>query len=72
MSLQFHGYHSDVGDWSDKLSLVSEGYVVVSLFIRGQGGKSEDHLLTNGGTLKGHLIRGIEDGPENPFYRTVF
>lgn len=69
---QFHGYHSDVGDWSDKLALVAEGYAIVAMSVRGQGGKSEDHLLTNGGTLKGHLIRGIEDGPENLFYRTVF
>lgn len=69
---QFHGYHSDVGDWSDKLALVAEGYAIVAMSVRGQGGKSEDHLQTNGGTLKGHLIRGIEDGAENLFYRAVF
>lgn len=69
---QFHGYHSDVGDWSDKLAFVSEGYVVVALSVRGQGGESEDRLQTSGGTLKGHLIRGIEDGPEKLFYRAVF
>ena len=28
---QFHGYHSDVGDWSDKLSLVSEDSIAFSI-----------------------------------------
>ena len=40
--------------------------------VRGQGGQSQDTLQTSGGTLKGHLIRGIEDGKENLFYRKVY
>ena len=69
---QFHGYHTNVGDWNDKAALAAEGFIVVALDVRGQGGKSQDTSQTSGGTLKGHIIRGVEDGPEKLFYRSVY
>jgi cephalosporin-C deacetylase len=72
VQFQFHGYHGSSGDWGDKIGLVAEGYCVVAMDVRGQGGASQDYSQTNGGTLKGHIIRGVEDGPEKLFYRQVF
>lgn len=68
----FHGYHVNVGDWSDKIGTAAEGMIVVAMDVRGQGGKSEDITRTKGGTLKGHIIRGVDEGPENLFFRSVF
>lgn len=69
---QFHGYHSDSGDWSDKVALAAEGFWVVALDVRGQGGLSEDVGRITDASLKGHIIRGVESGPESLFYRSVF
>lgn len=70
--LMFHGYSSNSGDWSDKLGYVSQGYVVVALDVRGQGGQSEDPGGVQGNTLEGHIIRGLDDEPDRLFYRSVF
>jgi len=70
--LMFHGYHGDSGDFVDKLSWVAEGYIVMAMDCRGQGGLSEDVTVTNGTTLKGHIIRGVEEGPEKLYYRSVY
>lgn len=69
---QFHGYHGNSGDWSDKIGLAAEGYCVIAMDVRGQGGISEDSRKVSGGTLKGHIIRGVDDGPDELFYRQVF
>lgn len=69
---QFHGYHVDAGDWGEKVGLVAEGFIVIALDVRGQGGLSEDNLKTTGDTLKGHIIRGVSQGPEHLFFRQVF
>ncbi len=69
---QFHGYHCNSGDLVDKLPFVGEGFGIVAMDVRVQGGQSQDTLQTSGGTLKGHLIRGIEGGKENLFYRKVY
>lgn len=71
--LQFHGYSGDSGDWQGKLALVSQGFAVASMDVRGQGGKSQDPGGTLGNTLHGHIIRGLdEDDPHKLFYRHVF
>lgn len=70
--LQFHGYHTDSGDFSDKVGLVAEGFTVLSMDARGQGGPSEDNTKTSGGVMKGLIIRGVEEGKENLYYRRVF
>ncbi len=70
--LQFHGYHCDSGDWVDKIGAVAEGFVVAALDARGQGGLSEDNTVTSGGVLKGLIIRGMEEGPDNLYYKRVY
>jgi cephalosporin-C deacetylase len=70
--LLFHGYHSDSGDFQDKFGLAAEGFIVLAMDARGQGGLSEDTSATKGNTMKGLIIRGIQEGPENLYYRSVF
>ena len=70
--LQFHGYSSSAGSWSEKLAYVSLGYSVASLDCRGQGGRSEDKGGTKGNTLHGHIVRGLDDVPEKLLYRQIF
>ncbi|GIP51656.1 acetylxylan esterase [Paenibacillus vini] len=69
----FHGYHTGSGDWSDKASYAAHGITVIAMDCRGQGGMSEDNFITKGTTLKGHIIRGIdEENPDKLYYRNVF
>lgn len=70
--LMFHGYSGNSGDWGDKLAWVAQGFSVAALDVRGQGGRSEDRSVTRGNTLNGHIIRGLEDGPEALLFRKVF
>ncbi|PHV71693.1 acetylesterase [Sporanaerobium hydrogeniformans] len=70
--LQFHGYKGDAGAWYSKLGLVAEGYCVAALDCRGQAGKSEDVGGVTGGTVMGHIIRGIEDDPQELLFRHIF
>ncbi len=74
--LMFHGYTGDSGDWSDKLSYVSEGFTVAALDCRGQAGLSEDRGGVTGNTLHGHIIRGLGDAlngsPEKFLFRQIF
>lgn len=74
--LLFHGYSGDSGNWSDKLSYVSQGYTVAALDCRGQAGLSEDRGSVTGNTLHGHIIRGLEDAlngaPEKLLFRQIF
>ncbi|MFT9004907.1 MAG: acetylxylan esterase [Liquorilactobacillus hordei] len=71
--LIFHGYHCDAGDYTSKISWVAEGFVVMAMDCRGQGGQSTYADTVKGDVLKGLLIRGIEE--ENParlYYRNVY
>lgn len=70
--LMFHGYHCDAGDFTQKFNWAAEGFVVLAIDVRGQGGPSVDTTQTSGGTLKGLIIRGVEDGPQHLYYRSVF
>jgi cephalosporin-C deacetylase len=70
--IQFHGYSGNCGDWVDKLAYVSQGYVYAALDCRGQGGSSEDSGGVKGNTLRGHIIRGLGDDPDNLLFRHVF
>jgi len=67
-----HGYSGSSGDWHDKLSYVALGYSIVALDCRGQGGKSEDSGGVKGNTLRGHIIRGLDDVPENLLFRHIY
>lgn len=71
--LLFHGYSANAGDWSEKLAYVAEGFCVAALDCRGQGGHSEDRGGAGGTTLRGHIIRGLEDpDPKQLLYRAIF
>ena len=70
--LRFHGYTGSSGDWSSHLGYVSAGFVVAALDCRGQGGLSEDVGGVRGNTLHGHIIRGLDDGPDKLLFRHVF
>lgn len=70
--LAFHGYTGDSGDWSDKLRYVQMGFSIAALDCRGQGGFSEDVGGTVGNTFRGHIIRGLDDKPENLLFRHIF
>jgi len=68
----FHGYSGSSGDWVDKLGYVALGYSVAALDCRGQGGKSEDVGGVKGNTLRGHIIRGLDDSPEKLLFRQIY
>lgn len=70
--LMFHGYSGSSGDWADKLAYVSQGYSVAALDCRGQGGLSEDVGGVKGTTLRGHIIRGLDDAPDKLLFRSIF
>jgi cephalosporin-C deacetylase len=68
----FHGYAGNSGEWSAHLGLASAGYTVAALDCRGQGGLSEDSGSVKGGTLHGHIVRGLSDSPEKLLFRQIF
>ena len=68
----FHGYYMSSGDWFDKITFAKLGYNVFAMDARGQGGKSGDNLKTKGTTLHGHIIKGIEEGPDNLAFTKMF
>ena len=70
--VQFHGYSGSAGDWHDKLSFVAMGYSIAALDCRGQGGTSEDTGGVKGNTYRGHIIRGLDDVPDNLLFRHVY
>jgi cephalosporin-C deacetylase len=70
--LQFHGYSGSSGDWTDKLPYAALGFTVAALDCRGQAGQSQDSGGVTGNTLKGHIIRGLQDSPEHLLFRQVF
>jgi cephalosporin-C deacetylase len=70
--LLFHGYSMSSGDWSDKLKWAARGFTAAALDCRGQGGVSEDTGGVKGTTLRGQIIRGLDDEPDNLLFRHIF
>ncbi len=70
--LMFHGYSMSSGDWSDKLGYVAAGFTVAAMDCRGQGGYSEETGGVQGTTLRGHIIRGLDDKPESLLFRQIY
>ncbi|MCR2806610.1 acetylxylan esterase [Paenibacillus soyae] len=70
--VQFHGYTGNAGDWHDKLIYTSLGYSILAMDCRGQGGSSEDVGGVKGTTHNGHIIRGLNDHPDNLLFRHIF
>jgi len=74
--LMFHGYSINSGSWLSKLAYAGQGFTVAALDCRGQGGESQDMGGVSGNTLRGHIIRGLEDAlngrPDKLLYRQIF
>ena len=71
--LQFHGYSGNSGDWMDKLGFAAEGFCYAAMDCRGQGGRSEDNAAVKGPTLRGHIVRGLDDpDPRKLAFRQIF
>jgi cephalosporin-C deacetylase len=70
--LMFHGYSVNAGDWTAKLCYAARGFSVAALDCRGQGGLSEDSGGVKGTTLRGQIIRGLDDAPESLLFRSIF
>ena len=70
--LMFHGYTGSSGDWSDKLGFAAAGFTVAALDCRGQGGSSEDLGGIKGPTMRGQIIRGLEDSANKLLFRQIF
>ncbi len=70
--LEFHGYSGNSGDWTSKLAYGLNGFCVVALDCRGQGGLSQDIGGIYGNTLAGHITRGIEKEPKDLLYYHIF
>ncbi|CCH29708.1 acetylxylan esterase [Actinosynnema sp. NPDC047251] len=70
--LMFHGYNAGSPDWSEMLGHVALGHTVAALDCRGQGGRSQDVGGVTGWTFQGHIVRGLEDAPDNLYFRHVY
>ena len=72
IALHFHGYTGRAGDWIDYVPYAAAGFCVLAMDCRGQGGLSTDSGGTSGNTHNGHIIRGLDDGPDNLLFRHIF
>lgn len=70
--VQFHGYSGNAGDWTSKLGYAALGFSVFAMDCRGQGGYSEDTGGVKGTTMNGHIVRGLNDHPDNLLFRHIF
>jgi cephalosporin-C deacetylase len=70
--LRFHGYSNNSGDWYEKLGYVASGYAVAAMDCRGQGGSSQDVGHVTGTTFHGHIIRGLQDEPDQLLFRQIY
>ena len=71
--LQFHGYSQHSGDWLDKFGWPAEGFCYAAMDCRGQGGRSEDSGRVKGTTLRGHIVRGLDDpDPRKLAFRQIY
>ena len=70
--LQFHGYPGCTRSWAEQSSWPGQGFAILSMDNPGQGGRSEDVGGFKGTTVSGHLIAGIDGGPENLYYVRLY
>ena len=68
----FHGYSGSAPDWSSLLSFTCAGMAVAAMDCRGQGGLSEDTGGVKGTTLRGQIVRGLDDCPDNLLFRHIY
>lgn len=67
----YHGYSGNRGVISDYLGWILQGYAVVAVDVRGQGGESTDETNYPGPIRPGWMTRGITQ-PQLYYYRWVF
>ena len=70
--LQFHGYPGCTRSWAEQSSFPGMGCAILSMDNPGQGGRSEDVGGFKGTTVSGHLIAGLDGGPENLYYVRLY
>ena len=70
--LQFHGYPGCTRSWAEQSSWPGIGCAILSMDNPGQGGRSEDVGGFKGTTVSGHLITGVDGGPENLYYVRLY
>ena len=70
--LKFHGYSGNSGDLFNKLPWAAQGIAVAAMDVRGQGGLSEDVGGMKGTTLRGQIVRGLSDHPDQLLFRQIF
>lgn len=70
--VNFHGYQGQSSDWTEGLKYVAAGYAFITMDVRGQAGQSRDGGNYSGNTVKGHVVRGMTEGPENLFFKEVY
>ena len=68
----FHGYTMASPAWFELLPYVAQGYSVVAMDCRGQGGRSQDPGGVPGTTVSGHIVRGLGEEPRDLLYRQIF
>lgn len=68
----FHGYSGASPDWYRLLPFVAQGFSVLALDCRGQGGLSQDAGGPWGTSLSGHIVRGLDVGASDLMYRHLF
>ena len=70
--INFHGLSGNCDPWYSSLGYVSQGYVMVMMDSRGQGGPSDDMGGATGSTYSTPFIRGIDDVPEKMYQTNLF
>lgn len=70
--IRFHGYYGNSGGWHEYLAFAQAGFTVAAMDVRGQGGYSEDAGGYKGTTIKGNIVRGLDDDKHNLMYRHIF
>ena len=70
--LKFHGLSGNCGDFLALLDFASQGFVVASMDVRGQGGESEDVGGHAGTTFTTPFTRGLDGDKHNLLMRDVF
>lgn len=68
----FHGYYAKSPDWFRLLPYVAQGFSVLALDSRGQGGLSRDTGGVAGTSVMGHIVRGLDVAPTELLYRRHF
>ncbi len=69
--VQYHGYSGSRGEVHPLLMWALQGYAVLAVDVRGQGGETTDPATYSGGHIKGWMTQGIMD-PYEYYYRGVY